>query len=274
MSGKKASGAERSDKKWLKIVLGVILISVWAFASVVASQLVIGFLLKWILGAENLSQPVPLTIYYILADALAVALVVFVPANLTIKWKTKKPRKKKLVKDSEKVFKTPSRTGLGLSGWPTWTDIGLSPVGLIVSIILAAGLVALFSLFPWFDAEQAQETGFMLYMNGFDRVMAFLALVVVAPIAEEIIFRGWLYGKLREKLSDLPEWGGIALSMFITSAIFGLMHFQWNVGVNVFCLSLVLCGLREITGTIYAGILTHMLRNGLAFFLLYVLGIS
>ena len=32
--------------------------------------------------------------------------------------------------------------------------------------------------------------------------------------------------------------------------------------------------LREITGTIYAGVLTHMLRNGVAFYYLYVIGAS
>ena len=52
------------------------------------------------------------------------------------------------------------------------------------------------------------------------------------------------------------------------------MHFQWNVGVNVFALSVVLCALREITGTIYAGILTHMIKNGVAFYLLYLVGIG
>ena len=109
---------------------------------------------------------------------------------------------------------------------------------------------------------------------GFDRILAFLTLVVIAPIAEEIIFRGWLYGKLREKLNGrLSEMWGIILSAFITSLLVGLVHLQWNVGVNVFALSIVLCAMREITGTIYAGMLTHMLKNGLAFYLIYVIGV-
>ena len=259
-------GEDLSKNKWWKIALRVTLISAWAFASVVASQFVVGLLMSWILGPAKLSEPIPLAIYYILADALAVALVIFVPAGLLAKWKAKD-------KAAGKDFAIPSRTEMGLKGWPTWTDIGLSPVGFIVSLLLATGLVAIFSQFSWFNAEQVQETGFAFYISGFDRIVSFVVLVVVAPIAEEMIFRGWLYGKLREKLSSLPEWGGIILSTFIVSALFGLMHFQWNVGLNVFCLSIVLCGLREITGTIYAGILTHMLRNGVAFFLLYVMGI-
>jgi hypothetical protein len=257
--------AKKNQKKWLKIAVEVILISAWTFASVVASQFVIGYIMLWTVGADTFSKPLPLAIYYVLANALAISLVVFVPAALLVKRKAKKPRR---------ITEVVSRTELGLKGWPTWTDIGLSPVGCIVSLMLAAGLVALFSQFSWFDPEQAQETGFSLYASGFDRVISFIALVVVAPIAEEIIFRGWMYGKLREKLSgNLPEWGGIVLSTLIVSVIFGLAHFQWNVGLNVFCLSIVLCGLREITGTIYAGILTHMLRNGLALCLMYFMGV-
>ena len=117
-----------------------------------------------------------------------------------------------------------------------------------------------------------QDVGFSYYISGADRLVAFVTLVVVAPIAEEVIFRGWLYGKMREKIA--AEYSNVAsmiISSLLVSILFGLVHMQWNVGVNVFALSLVLCGLREVTGTIYAGILLHMLKNGVAFWLLYMM---
>ncbi len=144
-----------------------------------------------------------------------------------------------------------------------------------MSLILAMGLVGIFNLFPWFDAEQVQDVGFNTYIFGFDRVVAFITLVVVAPIAEELIFRGWLYGRLRPILSaKMPDTAAMLISIFLVSLLFGIVHLQWNVGVNVFAMSVVMCGLREITGTIYASILMHMIKNGLAFYLLYVLGIG
>ena len=94
-----------------------------------------------------------------------------------------------------------------------------------------------------------------------------MALVIIAPIMEELLFRGWLYGKLRLKIPKVA-------AIVTTSLLFGLVHMQWNVGVNVFAMSVVLCALREVTGTIYAGILTHMIKNGVAFYLLFVLGIG
>jgi len=169
----------------------------------------------------------------------------------------------------------PDRIKIGLRDFPTWTDIGLAPAGFIVYLLIVAALTAIFNFFPWFQANEVQEIGFSTYAIGLDRVIAFVTLVVIAPIAEEVIFRGWLYGKLREKISEsISEVWSTIISIFLVSLLFGIMHGQWNVGVNVFALSIVLCGLREITGTIYAGILLHMLKNGLAFYLLFVMGVS
>ena len=72
-----------------------------------------------------------------------------------------------------------------------------------------------------------------------------------------------MYGKLRSRLSAIP-------AIIIVSALFGLMHGQWNVGVVVGIMSVFMCIARELTGTIYAGILIHMIKNGVAFYFLYV----
>ncbi|MDO4612140.1 MAG: type II CAAX endopeptidase family protein [Candidatus Saccharibacteria bacterium] len=246
----------KKERKLEKAMLSMFLMVVWVFCSVVVSQLLIGYLLLFILGKETFAQPVWTATYSALSYVVALLLIIIVPAKIFKKWKT-------------------SRKELGLAELPTWTDIGLAPIGFIVATLFGSVLVSLFSMIPWFDAGQAQNTGFNIYMSGGDRIIAFLTLVVVAPIAEEIIFRGWLYGKMREKLlGKVPEKVGVLISTLLVSLLFGLVHFQWNVGVNVFALSVVLCGLREVTGTIYASILTHIVKNGVAFYLVYVLGIS
>lgn len=243
-------------KWWTGIGFNIIAMVVWVFCSVVAAQLLVGYIMLGVLGRETFSEPAWTTVYSALSYTLALLLIILVPTKVFKKWKT-------------------NRKELGLTGTPTWTDIGLSPIGFIIATILGAIMGGLFSIFPWFDLNQVQDTGFSIYMNSEERIVAFVTLVVIAPIAEEIIFRGWLYGKLREKLSvRFSDKIGILIAILITSFLFGLIHFQWNVAVNVFALSVVLCALREITGTIYAGILTHMIKNGVAFYLVYVLGIS
>ena len=134
---------------------------------------------------------------------------------------------------------------------------------IIIGGAIMAVAEALLSRFSWFDANQAQDVGFKLLNSPFDRIIAFIALVVVAPICEEIVFRGWLYGKLRRKMS-------MGAAILVVSVFFGIMHGQWNVGINVFALSILLCLEREVTGTIYASILTHMIKNGIAYALLYI----
>lgn len=251
----------------LKTAVKIALLLIWVVAAVIVSQLVVGYVMLWLMGEDAFKQTVPMAIYSALSYVLAFAWLLFATPKISIKFKLKNGQK------ASKI--SPQKTGreeLGLKGVPTWTDIGLAPVGYIVATIAAAGLVAVFNMFPWFDAAQAQDVGFAPYLMGTEKVIAFVVLVVVAPVAEELIFRGWLYGKLRTMLSaKMSDVGSVLISILLVSVLFGMVHMQWNVGVNVFALSVVLCGLREITGTIYAGILTHMLKNGVAFYLLYVL---
>lgn len=266
----------RKKQLW-GLVFRVLLILVWVASAVIAAQLIVGYLMLWILGRETFLQPIPTAIYSALSYILASAWIIFATPKITIKLRVKnKNSNKKHSINNKKTEAMMDRNDLGLRELPTWTDIGLAPVGFIIATLLAGGLLAIFShCFPWFNATQVQDVGFNTYLVGFDRLVAFITLVMIAPIAEELIFRGWLYGKLRSMLSsEISDVASMVVSIFLVSLLFGIIHMQWNVGVNVFAMSIVLCGLREITGTIYAGILMHMIKNGVAFWVLYVLGIG
>lgn len=153
---------------------------------------------------------------------------------------------------------------LGAQRLPTWLDIAWAPAGAIVYIILTS-LVTAFAMnfLPFIDYAQEQETGFAQISSQFEYILAFLSLVVVAPIAEEVLFRGYLFGKLRKYA---PLW----MTILITSALFALVHFQWNVALDVFALSIVLCLLRVVSGSLWPSILLHMLKNGIAFYFLFI----
>lgn len=162
--------------------------------------------------------------------------------------------------------RTTSRKVIGLQALPTWKDLGLAPLGFVLYFIVSSALVYIISqLVPWLDLTQAQEIGFTNLSQRFEYFLAFLSLVVIAPVAEEVLFRGYLYGKLR---NTVPIW----VAILIVSIVFAVIHGQWNVGIDVFILSVVACVLREVTGSIWAGILLHMLKNGLAFYLLFING--
>lgn len=232
----------------MKKVLWVVAISAFVFTAVLGVQLLLGLIISPFISADVMAIPAVSVLFSIISYGLALLMIIYLPPKIF---------KKKLAKSS--------RESLGLRGLPTWTDIGLAPVGYIATIVLAAGVTALFNLMPWFDANEVQDLGYSHYMVGFERGIVFVLLAIIAPIVEELIFRGWLYGKLRVKI---PKW----VAIIVTSLVFGLVHLQWNVGITVFCMSIVTCTLREITGSIYAGTLVHIINNSVAFYLVYVAG--
>ena len=271
-SKKKKAPVGLPQEQRRKLAISVFLLLLWSGVSIIASQLIVGWIMVVIMGTESFLQPVSQVIYSALTYVVALLLIVFIPRSLRKKWDKEHGNKKSgnLIGAADV-----NREILGLRGLPTWTDIGLAPIGFIVATVIAAILVSVFSLFPWFNATESQSLVFSTYVEGFDKVLAFITLVVVAPIAEELIFRGWIYGRLRKMSSAaMSNTASMIISSLLVSVLFGVIHLQWNVGVNVFALSMVLCAMREITGTIYAGMLTHMIKNGIAFYLLFVVGMG
>lgn len=230
-------------------ILAAIWLPIWVLAGFIAAALIIGLLYQ-LLAAINLvpvgliSESLIDTIIAALIYALSLVIVIGVP------WKL---RGMKTTKEE-----------LGLAHAPTWKDFALAPAGFIVYLIIAGILTTLVTqLIPAFDADQAQDVGFSAISKHYEYVLAFITIVVLAPIGEEVLVRGYLYGKLR-------KFTPIIVATLISSALFALMHFQWNVAVNVLPLAIVMSGLREMTGSIWAGILLHMLKNGIAFYLLFI----
>ncbi|HZM64476.1 MAG TPA: CPBP family intramembrane glutamic endopeptidase [Candidatus Saccharimonadales bacterium] len=160
---------------------------------------------------------------------------------------------------------------LGFSRWPHWRDVALSLLGFTVyfGLLIAASIVA--SQIFGINTEQEQEIGFETAKSGGQGLLwVFLSLVVLPPLVEEVLFRGFLFGSLRAKLSF--QW-----AVVITSILFAIPHlfassdgFLWIAGVDTFVLSLVLCYLREKTGALWASIALHAIKNSLAFIFIFV----
>lgn len=160
--------------------------------------------------------------------------------------------------------------GIGLRR-PKWRDLGFTILGVVAYIgVYTVVLTAINSFFK-VDANQAQELGFDHVVGTTNLLLTFASLVILPPIVEEIMFRGFLYGGLRSKLHFIP-------AALITSVIFAVPHsaessqgILWIAAIDTFSLSLVLCYLREKTGAVYAGIGLHAIKNAIAFAALYLI---
>lgn len=163
-----------------------------------------------------------------------------------------------------KKRQTTTLEDLGLDRLPSWKDILLSPLALVVYAVISILLSTIISnIFTGIDMEQVQETGFDNLSQNYEYYLAFIALVILAPVAEEVIFRGYLFGKLKK---SVPVWAAIV----VTSITFGAVHGAWNLAIDTFALSVVMCLLREYTGSIWSSILLHMMKNGIAYYFLFI----
>ena len=240
----------KKDEKYKKRLTWAwaLALTVWVGVVFYAAEALVFELAGWLIRQFHwtVNLNVAQTVCMVFSYVLALAVMIVVPKKLL----------------NMKI----TRDGLGLHGTPTWTDIMLSPIGYILSLIATVAVMMVVKVIaPGLDLNESQDVGFNSVLTGADRMVAFVALVILAPITEELIFRGFLYGKLRTRLSAVP-------AIILVSILFGVMHGQWNVGIVVATMSVFMCLAREITGTIYAGILLHMIRNGVAFYVLYVLG--
>lgn len=153
---------------------------------------------------------------------------------------------------------------VGLARRPILKDVGLGLLAWGAYMILTtAAVTAVKAYIPMINLDQEQNIGFQTLANGMDIFYAFLVIVVAAPIVEELVFRGYLYGSLRPRL---PRW----IAAVIVSVLFGMVHWQLNVAIDTFVLSMVVCYMRDKTGAIWSGIVVHAVKNGLAFWLLFL----
>lgn len=83
--------------------------------------------------------------------------------------------------------------------------------------------------------------------------VGFLVIVLV-PISEELLFRGFIYRNLK---AFFPGWWPAIMS----SLIFAVMHFNWLSLLPLFLLGVWLCLSYEKTGNIFAPIIVHGLFN-------------
>lgn len=125
----------------------------------------------------------------------------------------------------------------------------------LIGIGLLLALVAL--LVPGFNADQSQTNEFTGQTIAHPLV-TLLALVVIPPIIEETVFRGFIFPAFAKKLGTI--WGAV-----ISSILFGFAHLQGNVSVYTFVLGLLLCFMYVRLKSIFPGMALHMLNNYLAF---------
>ena len=147
-------------------------------------------------------------------------------------------RKKKPLKEAGLVRTEPACVGAACAAAP----LLYAAVTLVMSLLPEAWLES------YIDASAALTQ---------DDVFTILATVVLAPITEEVIFRGLIFSRLERAM---PGW----LAAVLSALAFGLCHGQPVWMAYAFVLGLVFAFLRLRTGSILPSLLAHFIFNGIS----------
>jgi CAAX protease family protein len=144
-----------------------------------------------------------------------------------------------------------ARLGVRRPEWSALKWMGLA----IVAYIVAAALYGLLVTEPK-QENLATELGPLPFQ--------IVLIAILAPICEEVCFRGMLFGGLREKLPMIA-------AALVSAVIFGALHAPEGPSAvpPLVVFGFILALLYEKTGTIVPGILLHALNNSVALIALH-----
>lgn len=157
-----------------------------------------------------------------------------------------------------------------------WQFFGIKAIGVRGFVVSLIGMIAFMAVSELILT--ALDSSPMDFLDGLitDESLPLLifAIVVVAPIYEELVFRGLIFGGLlhRHRAEQTPiRLVGFTIAKstlmasLISSLLFTLVHLQYDLlGMMViFAMALLFCYIRIQYGLIIA-ILMHMVNNGMA----------
>ncbi len=157
----------------------------------------------------------------------------------------------------------------------SWVDLGVRPIGkdwvIRAALIAVAGhvVVAVLNLViqsVFFEEYQANPQLTVLAPAGFSWTSLIALLVLagtVVPFAEELFFRGFLYGWLRPRR-------GVVTATIISALCFSLLHGIYWLIPALILLGVILAIVYQRSGSILAAAVTHGTFNTITIVLLYV----
>jgi len=139
-----------------------------------------------------------------------------------------------------------------------WSDIGWGVLwglaAVVVAVVLAVVTQALFGEFSSSAGDLAED----LAENKLIFAVFLLTIMIGAPIAEEIFFRGFLFGALAKKRLP-PVW-----AVVVSAAVFSLIHLEPVRIILLFGIGLILGLARWLTRSTTTAIVAHVVNNSVS----------
>ena len=143
-------------------------------------------------------------------------------------------------------------------------SLDLKKKDIFYGTLFLAIFIGLEEIYMWVLSLEMPE-GFITFMLSEPIILSLISVIIIAPIAEEFLFRGFLYSQL--KRTKLGPWGAITLS----SLLWTVIHFQYEILILLvlFVFGIFLGYLRMAYNSLSLPIILHAINNAFAFFLIY-----
>jgi uncharacterized protein len=222
--------------------LGLVKDLVTVFLVYAVGQVSVGLFVRYFGGAsDSASRSQGVLIAYIIGGMVMIAALLYV-----IKYR-------KISRPSVLYFKKPKLRDIGL------VFLGYGMYFAIVSVVL----ILVKAYVPQINLGEKQELGLQSITSAM-LPLTYLALAILPPLSEEMMFRGFLLSRLR--MHKVSKWA----SAIAVSGLFALSHGQVNVAIDTFILSMVMIYVLGIRRNLWITVGIHMLKNTLAFLGLFV----
>ncbi|SHG51663.1 hypothetical protein SAMN02745221_00364 [Thermosyntropha lipolytica DSM 11003] len=152
--------------------------------------------------------------------------------------------------------------GINPVSWPLFVQYGLGG-GLFLIIFILLSSIPINYLNPDLSPQLYEEI-LRSVQNKYQLGLLFLSGALLAPLSEELFYRGMIYPVLRRYL-------GVRGGILLGGVIFGLAHMDLWRALPLSIGGIILCYIYEKTGSLWPSIAAHGIWNGtMALILIWV----
>ena len=134
-----------------------------------------------------------------------------------------------------------------------WMNLGFV---IVITLFLSVALNNIISMSPLVQMSEAYQDASEAFY-GTSIWIELLVSALIAPVLEELVHRGVVYGRLRRMMGLWP-------AVLVSALIFAILHFNIVQFIYAFLLGIVFALFVEKSGKLYPAIVAHIAANTLA----------
>lgn len=239
-------------KALLLIIFGLVLLSAGAGGWMIAS-------------GTSPDETMGLTATPLFLAGIGVYLIVILAVYLFAARRTTTISTTNVITDANVV----SNGGWAYLGWRSFTPGWIWAIPLLTFVqLMGMAVVNMIFVLPFvggdFENPQIEAITGGGTLSVTDLVLLMILIAVVAPLAEELFFRGMLYPLMRLRWSAVP-------AIVVNGLIFSLVHVFPPLLPGLFFVGMVLAWVRERSGSLIPCVLLHAMQNGIVLLGIYAM---